>query len=311
MARPWVGPLPGSPASDRRVGGTDTDRWDRAYLPGLFVRSVQPYLDEYARRSALARRELAWRALRYGPDRAERLHFFPAPRSRPAAPLVVFVHGGYWQQLTEADSSCAAREMVAAGAAYAAVGYGLAPRVRLDGIVTMVRRAVLWLHHNAADLGVNPGRVVLVGHSAGAQLAAMCLVPGWLPDSMRPADLVGAAVLLSGLYELAPLRHTSIGRDIRLSSAEVAAHSFRRHLHPGLPPLVLARGDEEPSGFADQQRWLAAGAARLGVPVTDLVVPGRNHFELPLGIADPADPIGRLVRTLIEPAAHPVPEGAC
>lgn len=287
------------------MSGAETDSWDRTYLPGLFVPSVQPYLDEYASRSALARRELAWRVVRYGPDRAELLHFFPAPRLN--APLVVFVHGGYWQQLTEVDSSFAAREIVASGAAYAALGYALAPRVRLDDIVAVVRRAVLWLHHNAADLGVDPGRVVLAGHSAGAQLAAMCLVDGWLPEPMRPTDLACGAVLLSGLYELEPLRRSSIGREIRLSSAEVAAHSFLRHLHPRLPALVLARGDDEPSGFADQQRWLVAGAAGLGAPVTDLVVAGRNHFELPLGIADPVDPVGLLVRRLIEPANQETP----
>lgn len=289
-------------ASSRRQGG-DIDEWDRFYLPGLFVPSVQPYLNEYARRSALARRELAWRALRYGPDRAELLHFFPAPR--PDAPLLVFVHGGYWQQLTEADSSFAARETVAAGAAYAAVGYALAPRVHLSDIVAMVRRAVLWLHRNAADLGVDPNRIVLAGHSAGAQLATMCLVCGWLPDSLRPADLVCAAVLLSGLYELEPLQHTSVGLDIRLSSAEVAAHSVLRHLHPGLPPLVLARGEDEPSGFADQQRWFVASATGFGIPVTELVVAGRNHFELPLGIAEPEDPVGRVVRALIGTGGPP------
>jgi arylformamidase len=216
---------------------------------------IDHYLDEYAHRSALARRELDWRALRYGTDRVELLHFFPAPR--PDAPLLVFVHGGYWQQLTEADSSFSARKTVAAGAAYAAVGYALAPRVRLDDIVAMVRRAVLWLHRNAADLGVDPDRIVLAGHSAGAQLAAMCLVRGWLPDSLRPVDLVCAAVLLSGLYELEPLQHTSIGHAIRLSSAEVAAHSVLRHLHPGLPPLVLARGEDEPSVTPSTQHWSA------------------------------------------------------
>jgi arylformamidase len=295
-------PLSVSASSPR---GGSVQEGDRAYLPGLFVPSVQSYLDEYARRSALARRELAWRALRYGPDRAELLHFFPA--FHPDAPLLVFVHGGYWQQLTEADSSFAAREIVAAGAAYAALGYALAPRVRLDEIVTMVRRAVWWLHRNAADLGVAPGRIVLVGHSAGAQLAAMCLVRGWLPGPFRPTDLVSAAVLLSGLYELGPLQHTSIGQDIRLSSAEVLAHSALRHLHPGMPPLVLARGEDEPSGFANQQRWLVVGATDLGIPVTELVVPGRNHFELPLGLADPADPVGRVVRALIGTSGSPGP----
>jgi arylformamidase len=268
-----------------------SDVWDQQYLPGRLVPSVQPYLDEYARRSALARRELAWREVRYGPDPAERLHFFPAPE--PDSPLVVFVHGGYWQQLTEADSSFAAREVVAAGAAYAALGYGLAPRVGLDDIVAMVRSGMLWLHRNAGGLGVDRKRIVLAGHSAGAQLVGMCLVEGWLPEAMRPSDLVCAAVLMSGLYELEPVRHSSIGIDLGLSAAQAASNSFLRQLHAGLPPLVVARGVEEPTGFADQQRWLVSGTVKLGVPVTELVVATRNHFDLPLGMGDPADAVGR------------------
>jgi arylformamidase len=276
--------------------------WDRAYLPGRWVPSVQPYLDGYARASADARAVLPWRAVRYGPDPAEMLHFFPA--TVPDAPLVVFVHGGYWQELTEAESAFAARGVVAAGAAYAAVGYGLAPRVPLGGIVTMVRRAVRWLHRHAAALGVDRRRVVLVGHSAGAQLAGMCLVPGRQPGGLRPADLACGAVLVSGLYELAPLLRTSVGEAIGLTGDEVAEHSVVRHLHAGVPPLVLARGADEPPGFAEQQRWLVAAAVRHGVPVTDLVVPGRNHFDLPLGLGDPTDPLGRALLALLGPAGE-------
>ncbi|MGH3720654.1 MAG: alpha/beta hydrolase [Pseudonocardiaceae bacterium] len=269
---------------------TGSEAWDRAYLPSRSVPSVQRYRDEYAQRSALARRELVWREVRYGPDPAERLHFFPAPE--PDSPLVVFVHGGYWQQLTETDSAFAARDVVAAGAAYAALGYGLAPRVRLDDIVAMVRRAVLWLHHNAGDLGVDRERIVLAGHSAGAQLAGMCLVEGWLPEPMHPSELVCAAVLMGGLYELEPVRRSSVGAAIRLSETQAAANSLMRRLHASLPPLVVARGVDEPTGFADQQRWLVSGATALGVPVTELVVAARNHFDLPLGMGDPNDPVG-------------------
>jgi arylformamidase len=278
-----------------------SEPWDRVYLPGRSVPSVRPFLEEYARRSAAARRDLTWRAVRYGPDHAERLHFFPA--GAPDAPLVVFVHGGYWQELTEMDSSFAARGVVAAGAAFAAVGYGLAPRVRLSGIVAMVRRAVRWLHHHAMDLGIDRGRVVLVGHSAGAQLAGMCLVPERQPGAARAGDLACAAVLISGLYELEPVRRSSVGAAVRLSVREAADHSVVRHLHAGMPPLVVARGADELAGFADQQRWLVSGASRLGVPVTDLVVPGRNHFDLPLGFGDPADPLGRIVLDLIRPGS--------
>ncbi len=239
--------------------------------------------------------ELGWWTECYGPDPGERLHFFPAPERN--APLVVFVHGGYWQELTELDSSFAARDVHAAGAAYAVVGYGLAPALRLGEIVAQVRRAVLFLRANACDFGVDPERIVLAGHSAGAHLVAMCLVE-------QPGDLARAAVLLSGLYELEPLRRSSVGAAIGLTTADVEAYSPVRHLHAGLPPLLLARGVVEPAGFVQQQRWLAVGAAVHDVPVSQLVVGERNHFDLPLGLADAADPLGRAVLGLLRSAAQ-------
>jgi arylformamidase len=281
--------------------GVTAERYDDAYLPGRFVPSVRPFLAEYARRSARARRELEWRSVCYGPDPGERLHVFPAPA--PGAPLVVFVHGGYWQELSEGESSFAARDVLAVGAAYAAIGYGLAPRLRLGEMVTQVRRAVLWLCRNASTVNADPRRVVLVGHSAGAHLVCMSLV-GPLPDTLTPRDLARAAVLISGLYELAPLRRSSIGSAIGLTAADVAAYSPVRHLPTGLPPLLLARAAAEPAGFGYQQHRLAETAVRLGVPVTELVVGGRNHFDLPLGLADPTDPLGRAVLDLLVPVVE-------
>lgn len=259
---------------------------DKAYLPGISV-APGPYLNQYAQRSALARRTLPWRMFSYGPDSSERLHFFPA--TVPDAPLLVFVHGGYWQELTEAESSFAAADVVAHGAAFAALGYGLAPTHRLDEIVAMVRRGVRWLHRSANALDVEPGRIVLAGHSAGAQLAAMCL------DEVP----VRAAVLLSGLYDLEPLLRSSIGPAIGLSPQEAVRNSPVRRLRPGMPPLLVARGAGEPTGFADQQDLLVAAAHQARVPVEQLVLPGRHHFDLPLALADPADPLGRCVLAVL------------
>jgi arylformamidase len=252
---------------------------DEAYLPGLSV-SPGPYLDRYTDLSAQARRMLTWQDVAYGPGEAERLHYFPAPQ--PGAPLLIFVHGGYWQELTETESSFAAPGVHARGWAFAALGYGLAPEHRLDEIVAMVRRGVTWLHRNAARLGFDPGRIVLAGHSAGAQLAAMCF--GGAP--------IRAAVLVSGLYDLEPLLATSIGAAIGLTPDEAARNSPARRLPPGTPPLL--------AGFAEQQDLLAAAARAARVPLETVIVSGRHHFDLPLGLADPDDPLGKRVLAILD-----------
>ena len=260
---------------------------DEAYVPGLSV-APEPYLDEYAKRSELARRTLPWRDFAYGPGKAERLHFFPA--ARKSAPLLVFVHGGYWQELTEFESSFAAPDVVAHGSAFAALGYGLAPAHRLDEITAMVRRGVRWLYDNASVLGIDARRIVLAGHSAGAQLAAMCL----------SGTRIHSAILISGLYDLEPLVRTSIGVAIGLSPREAVRNSPVRLLRGGLPPLLVGYGSEETAGFADQQGLLLAAARAVRVSVDALVVPGRHHFDLPLGLADPADPLGERVLAVLQ-----------
>ncbi|WP_250289871.1 alpha/beta hydrolase [Frankia sp. CiP1_Cm_nod1] len=270
---------------------------------------MRTYLRLYADRSADARAALPWKEIPYGDTPAQRLHFFPA--TGPHAPLQVFIHGGYWQELSREESSFAAPGFVAKGAAFAALGYGLAPAHRLDEIVAMVRNAVLWLFQHAAELGVDPRRIFLSGSSAGAHLAAMCVMDGWLPPALHPSDVIRGACLLSGIYDLEPLRHTYVGEQIRLTAAEAAHNSPVRHVHGDLPPLIVARGDNETAAFAAQHAQFVSSLTRAGTPVIDLVVPARNHFDLPLALGDPETPLGRAALAqmgLLPPPDNPAPE---
>ncbi|KPM56667.1 arylformamidase [Frankia sp. R43] len=296
-----------SDAADSDAAGERALR-DRAYSPSLTVPDLRACLRGYADGSARARADLAWREIPYGPGPDRILHFFPAlpvlpalpaavPGPEPGAPLQMFIHGGYWQELSAAESSFAAPDFVSRGAAFAALGYGLAPANRLDEIVAMVREAVLWLFRNAAPLGVDPRRIFLSGSSAGAHLAAMCLVDGWLPAPLRPTGVIRGACLLSGIYDLEPLRHTYVGEQIRLTAAEAARNSPVHRLRGtgSLPSLVIARGENETSAFAAQHRQFLSALTEYGTAPVDLVVPGRNHFDLPETLGDPGEPLGRAV----------------
>lgn len=267
---------------------------DLLYTPSRFVPDMDGYVREYADRSAAARSELRWHEHTYGPEPAERLLFFPAGDT-----LQVFVHGGYWQESSKEDSCFAARDFVTRGISFAAIGYGLAPRYRLDEIVTMVRRGLLWIHRCAEALGVDRDRIFLSGSSAGAQLVAMCLTREWLPESLRDTELVRGATLLSGLYDLEPLRATYIGEAIGLTAEQSARNSPVRHVHGGLPPLVLAHGADEPRVFAEQQGHYLRALDDAGIRTTDLAVPGHDHFDLPFGLGDPSHPLGAEVERLM------------
>jgi arylformamidase len=267
----------------------DRPELDRQYSPSSLVPGLRVFLDSYARTSEAARTELPVRsALRYGPTPRETIDFFPAAGKSP--PLLVFVHGGYWQELSKEDSAFPARDLVPAGVAFAALGYGLAPEHRLGDIVEQVARGLAWLTAHTAELGV--GRVHVAGHCAGAHLVASALAAG--------VTGCASAILLSGVYDLEPLRLTYVNEPLGLDSAEAGRLSPIRHLPDRLPPLVVARGGAETEEFARQHAEFVAAARSRTPSLDDLVIGHRNHFDIPYDLGARATALGAAVFNRLE-----------
>ncbi|MCR6487387.1 alpha/beta hydrolase [Amycolatopsis sp. OK19-0408] len=257
---------------------------DREFSPSRLVPDIGHYLREYSARSAEARAAFAHRTLRYGTAAPELLDFFPVPGAA-AAPLMVFVHGGFWQESGREQAAFTASGFLERGVAYAALGYGLAPAHRLDGIVAMVRRAVRLLARTAPVLGVDPARIHLAGSSAGAHLAAMALGD----------PHVAGVSLLSGIYDLEPMTGSYVNEALGLTRAEARRLSPLGRLPRGLPPIVLARGEHETGEFIRQHNAMSAALTAAGGDVTDLVIAGRTHFDVPYDLPDPTTPLGAAV----------------
>ncbi|MFJ5646230.1 alpha/beta hydrolase [Streptomyces sp. NPDC093223] len=273
--------------------GMDQATLDRQYSPSSRVASLDAYLRAYERLSEAARRDHPVRtALAYGSHPAERLDYFPGqPAGR--APLLVFVHGGNWQALGRAESAFPVPPLLAAGAAVAVVEYGLAPDVGLDAMAGMVRRAVDWLLRHADGLGFAPDRLHLCGTSAGAHLAAMAL----LPDASAGPDVTGriaGAVLLSGMYDLEPVRLSYVNDALRLDEAAALRNSPVLRLPARLPPTVLARGGNETEEYVRQHDRMVA-ALRPRAAVTEVVAGRRDHFDLPYDLGVPGTGLGDAV----------------
>src|SRR5690606_10365618 len=141
------------------------------------------------------------------------------------SPLLVFIHGGYWQELSKASSLFAAPDCIEAGVAFAAIDYTLAPQASVHAMALECRRALSYLHEHSAELGLDPQRIVIAGSSAGAHLAAMCCLRDWEDATNLPAGLPAAAVLVSGIYDLEPLIDTSINGPLSLDAAAAGAVS--------------------------------------------------------------------------------------
>lgn len=266
---------------------------DIQYSPSSCVPDINVFLREYAERSALARDRLEVHSgIRYGPRPEQLLDYFPAAGA--GGNLLVFIHGGYWQELSRLESSFMALDLVPRGISVAALGYGLAPRYRLPEIVDMVAEGVRWLDRNAAQLPSSPSSVYLSGCSAGAHLAVMSLLDevGWQRHGKRPDRAVTGAVLLSGVYDLEPVRRTYVNEVLGLDPRTARECSPMHRLPSALPPLVVARGENETDEFGRQHREFVDAVRAGGGRVTDLVVPSRNHFDLSFDLGVPGTRLG-------------------
>lgn len=270
---------------------------ERAYSPSSCIGGdYQPYLKAYVDRSAAAHaRALSagahWLEQQYGAHAAHRLDLYLPPARPQASPraLLVFIHGGYWQELSARDSRFAAASCIAAGHAFCALDYRLAPAVRLADIVDDVRGALALLTRQATSLGIDARRIVLAGHSAGAQLALMAAMAS--PSGALPLSVVG----VSGVYELQPLLATSINDALGLDVAAAAAMSPLRLPPARLPRALLVWGAIETDAFKAQSRAMARHLAAGGTPVATMEIAARNHFDVILDLAAPGTPLGDAV----------------
>lgn len=236
----------------------------------------------------------------YGPEERQRLDLFPPVDPGPEpAPLVAFFHGGYWRTLSKDYFSHLAHPFVEAGIAFAAVGYGLCPRVTFDEVVEDARTAVLRLHANAATYGIDPGRLFVAGHSAGAHLAATLLSTDWTARGAPPEPLAGGGAI-SGAYDLEPVRLTSVNGDIRLDPEQAARYSPVRRIPERLPPVILALGELECAEFHRQQDDYAEALRDAGHDVVAFELPGRHHFDVIDALGEADSPLHCAVRGLVE-----------
>lgn len=281
-------------------GFNDADR-EREYSPSSCIGgNYAPFLQAYADLSndALARFP-ARRDVAYGDKPGQTLDLFVPPPAAQAPALLVFIHGGYWQELSKNQSLFAAPGCLAAGMAFAALDYTLAPAATVHDMVLECRLALRWLHAHADAIGVDPSRIVVAGSSAGAHLAAMVGVRGWADDADLPPGLPMASVLVSGVYDLAPLIGTSVNDALSLNEATAAAVSPQYLPVAGAPRSVVCWGEIETSEFKRQSHAYADALAAAGLLIDRAEIPGRNHFDVIIDLCTPGAWLGDACHSLL------------
>lgn len=275
----------------------DQAELDAAYNQAAYAPNMEIVLKRFAVNSEAARQRLgAPERLAYGSGEDERLDLYRA--TRRDAPIVVFVHGGAWRRRAARDYAFLAEMFVGAGAHLAILDFSGVEDTegRLLPLADQVRRAVAWVHANAVDLGAEPSRLHVCGHSSGGHLAGCVLTTDW-PAYGRPAGIIKGGLVSSGMYDLAPVRLSARSAYVRFDDETEAALSSQRHLDRLTCPLVVAYGTHETPEFQRQARDFAAAATAAGKPVRLLVGEGYNHFEI---LETLASPYGLLGRAMLE-----------
>lgn len=257
----------------------DPQQLDQQYNVRTAVPDHAEYLQRWAQRSLETLAQFRCEQdYCYGSSANETLDIFPA--SHADAPLLAFIPGAAWQPCDKRDFAFLAPAFVDAGVSLALLNHDPAAHASQAEIVQQMLRAVVWLWHNAPDLGIDPQRIYIGGHGAGAHQAAMLIAAQWPSyGSGLPATLLRGALCISGLYDLAtPTRAPCLRDMLRLDEAAARQLSPVNYQPQHRLPLVTAVGELESAEFQRQNLLLAQAWPHC--PVRNVLMPGHHHFSI-------------------------------
>ncbi len=283
------------------AGYADQPALDSAYdvensVPDFMIYARKFMADSEAAEAAIPNKRLG---VQYGPTLMENLDLYLPPKAEGKAPILVFVHGGYWKSLTSRVFSCVAPGPVAAGMCVVNVTYDLCPQVDIGEIIRQVRAAVAWTARNAAEFGGDPDRIIVAGHSAGGHLTATTMLTDWSRYGL-PANLIKGGFAISGLFDLEPLAYSFLQPSLRMTGETIRNCSPQHNVQPIAAPLAFTWGDADPAAFAGQSERFAAAWAAAGNRGGSFVLQNANHFEVLEGFKTADGIMTRTVLNLLD-----------
>ena len=219
----------------------------------------------------------------YGDRPEATMDLFLPPKSATPAPVLVFIHGGFWRSLDAATFSFVGGAFAPLGALVAVLDYPLIPQVRMADIVAHIRAAVTWLTRHAGAHGGDTGRIHVAGHSAGGHLTALCLDQEWQREADLPPRCIRGGLSISGVFELEPLRLSAQQDTLDFTADEVDLWSPHRRIPQEAAALIVAVGGAETQEFIDQSLDFAASWSAASHDTQVHVVAQANHIDILTG----------------------------
>ena len=243
-------------------------------------RQAESYVAKYEKAAAVARERLRYRCdIRYGLAPKQTLDLFLPKERSSTVPAVIFIHGGYWRAMDKSGTSHLFEGLVSQGIACVSVNYDLCPDVTLDCIVEEMHEMLRFVHRESETYGIDPGRIFLSGHSAGAHLSAMLLGHDWSRENL-PTRPINGACLISGIYETEVVRKISVNADVRLTEEMARRNNCLINPPHYDLPIIIAVGEKEPKGWIAQSELYKQICLNKGINAELIVVPGCNHFDV-------------------------------
>jgi arylformamidase len=319
------------------INSTDLEKLNHEYSPSSCIDDITVYIQQYVELSRAAKNKAIEQNtlhadLHYGEQKSQCLDLYlpvltfeqlaseklaseklvseklasdkiTSQRIAPQKKLMVYIHGGYWQELSKEESSFAATNFQKQGFHFAVLDYTLAPDASISDIVEENRQAIAWLYNNAARFGYDPEEIYVCGSSAGAHLAMMVLqtdwsgyVSGYASGKVADCDddcdlgyqgnLIKGICAVSGIYDLQPLLATYVNDALTMDINEAKENSPLLKSLPEPVPVIIAFGDIETDEFKRQSQIMADKLRDKGFTVQFKKIDKRNHFDVILDLSE-------------------------